>query len=156
MLLCAYVLLSTDAAALCNTWRHCCAENFVPVVVFCQCLSSCIGRFTSLQWRHNERDGVSNHQPHYSTTDEFLVQRDSDAENVSIWWRHHAEGEIMFNHDPQRDKRRNFDQNADIYRQENTFEKCHLRIVSHLFQSLMCSGIVTSFRESNFRHPMSW
>ena len=32
----------------------------------------------SLQWRHNERDGVSNHQPH-----------DCNAENVSIWWRHH-------------------------------------------------------------------
>ena len=62
-----------------------------------------------LQWRHNERDGVSDHQPHdcllnrlfrrvtglcegnSPVTDEFLTQRASNAENVSIWWGHHAE-----------------------------------------------------------------
>ena len=71
----------------------------------------------SLQWRHNERDGVSNHQPHdcllkhlfrrrskktsklratglcernSPVTGEFPAQRVSDAENVSIWWRHHV------------------------------------------------------------------
>ena len=70
-----------------------------------------------LQWRHNERDGVSNHQRldglfncflgHRSKkisklrvtglyegispiTGEFPSQRASNAENVSIWWRHHA------------------------------------------------------------------
>ena len=69
------------------------------------------------QWRHNEGDGVSNHQPHdcllnrlfrrrskktsklratglcdgnSSVTDEFPAQRTCNAENVSIWWRHHA------------------------------------------------------------------
>ena len=69
----------------------------------------------SLQWRHNGRDSVSNHQPHdcllnrlfrrRSTkisklrvtglcvgnspgTGEFPAQRASNAENVSIWWRH--------------------------------------------------------------------
>ena len=73
--------------------------------------------FTSMpqQWRHNGRDGVSNHQPHhfYATIyscadqgkyrssapvafvrgihrDEFPAQMTSNAENVSIWWRHHA------------------------------------------------------------------
>ena len=72
----------------------------------------------SLQWRHNERDGVSNHQPHdwllnlYSGADqrkpqssvslsfvreipratgEFPAQRASNAEKVSTWWRHHDE-----------------------------------------------------------------
>ena len=71
----------------------------------------------SLQWRHNERDGVSNHQPHdylldrlfrgrsknawklratclcegnSPVTGEFPTQRASSAENVSIWWRHHV------------------------------------------------------------------
>ena len=75
----------------------------------------------SLQWRHNERDGVSNHQPHdclfnrlfrhtwkktsklrvtvrvtglcegnSPLTGEFPSQRSSNAENVSIWWRHHV------------------------------------------------------------------
>ena len=73
-----------------------------------------------LQWRHNERDSVSNQQPHDCLlnclfrrwskktlklrvtglcvgnspgTGEFPVQVASNAENVSIWfwWRHHAE-----------------------------------------------------------------
>ena len=70
----------------------------------------------TLQWRHNDRDGISNHQPHdcllnrifrctskkiskllvtglcagnSPMTSEFPAQRDSNAENVSIWWRHH-------------------------------------------------------------------
>ena len=70
-----------------------------------------------LQWRHNGRDGVSNHQPHHCllnrlfrsrskkrsklfvtglctgnspVTGGFPVQMASNAENVSIWWRHHA------------------------------------------------------------------
>ena len=63
----------------------------------------------SLQWRHNGRDGVSNHQPHHCLLKrlfwrrskktsklrvtglcEFPAQGVSNAENVSIWWRHHA------------------------------------------------------------------
>ena len=71
-----------------------------------------------LQWRHNERDDVSNHQPHdcvlkrlfmrrsKKTSElrviglckgnspvpgEFPAQRASNAENVSIWWRHHSD-----------------------------------------------------------------
>ena len=66
----------------------------------------------TLQWRHNELDGVSNHQPDDCllnrlfkrrskktskfrvtglcvVTGEFPAQRASNAENVSIWWRHH-------------------------------------------------------------------
>ena len=70
-----------------------------------------------LLWCHNEHDGVSNHQPHHCllnrsfrrrskktsklhitslcagnspVTGEFPAQMASDAENVSIWWRHHA------------------------------------------------------------------
>ena len=70
----------------------------------------------SLRWRHNERDCVSNHQPHYCLlkrlfgrrskktsklrvtglcegnspeAGEFTAQRASNAENVPIWWRHH-------------------------------------------------------------------
>ena len=71
---------------------------------------------TTLYWRHNGRDSVSNHQPHDCLTnrlfkrrskktpklrvtglclgnspgtDEFPAQMASNAENVSIWWRHH-------------------------------------------------------------------
>ena len=71
----------------------------------------------SLQWRHNGHDGVSNHQPldcllnglfrrrskktaklrvtglcegNSPVTGEFPAQRASNAERVSIWWRHHV------------------------------------------------------------------
>ena len=72
----------------------------------------------TLQWRHNEHDGVSNHQPHdcllnclfgrrskktsklrvtglfvgnSPRTGEFPSQRGSKAENICIWWRHHEQ-----------------------------------------------------------------
>ena len=72
---------------------------------------------TSFQWSHNERVGVSNHQPYDCSlnrlfrhrskktsklrvtslcvrnspgTGEFPAQMASNAENVSIWWRHHV------------------------------------------------------------------
>ena len=71
----------------------------------------------SLQWSRNGRDSVSNHQPHdcllnrlfrsrskrtsrlrvtgpcawnSPVTGEFPAQMASNADNVSIWWRHHA------------------------------------------------------------------
>ena len=71
----------------------------------------------SLRWRHNGRDSVFNHQPHgcllnrlfrrrskktsklritglcagnSPVVGEFPSQRASNAENVSIWWRHHG------------------------------------------------------------------
>ena len=74
-------------------------------------------RGQSLQWRHNGRDGVSIHQPHdcllnrlfrptlkktsnprvtglcegnSPVTGEFPTQMASNAEIVSIWWRHHV------------------------------------------------------------------
>ena len=73
----------------------------------------------ALHWRHNENDGISNHQPHDCllkrlfkriskktsklrvtglcvgnslVTGEFNAQRASNAESVSIWWRHHGSG----------------------------------------------------------------
>ena len=77
--------------------------------------SKCV--FISLWWRHNECNGVWNHQPHdcllnrlfrcwskktsklrvtglcegnSPVTSEFPAQKASNAENVSIWWRHHV------------------------------------------------------------------
>ena len=71
----------------------------------------------ALQWRHNGRDGVPNHQPrdcllkrlfrrrsqktsklrvtglcagNSPVTGEFPAQMASNTENVSIWWRHHG------------------------------------------------------------------
>ena len=78
-------------------------------------------RRAPLQWRHTGPDGVSNHQPHHCllnrlfrrrsrktsmlrvtglcaenspVTGEFSVQMASGAQNVSIWWRHHARGVV--------------------------------------------------------------
>ena len=72
----------------------------------------------SLRWRHNGCDSVSNHQPrecllrrlirrtskktsklrvtglcagNSPETGEFPAQMASNAENVSIWWRHHVQ-----------------------------------------------------------------
>ena len=81
-----------------------------------------ICRYTiSLQWRHNGRDRVSNHLHPYClfnrlfrqrsketsklrvtgpragnspVTGAFHAQRASNAENVSIWWRHHDSRQI--------------------------------------------------------------
>ena len=71
----------------------------------------------SLQWRHNERDGLSIHQPYdcllnrllrrrstktsklrvtglcagnSPVTGEFPAQTASNAESISIWWRHNG------------------------------------------------------------------
>ena len=76
-----------------------------------------VSRVESLLWRHNGCDSVSNHQHHdclfnplirrrskktsklrvtglcagnSPETGEFPAQMASNAENVSIWWRHHV------------------------------------------------------------------
>ena len=60
-------------------------------------------RLGSLQWRHNERDGVTKHQPHYCLLIRLFKGRPKKisklrvtcicegnyAENVYILWRHH-------------------------------------------------------------------
>ena len=78
----------------------------------------------TLQWRHNEHDGVSNHRRNdcllnhlfrrrskktskrrgtglcsgnSPVTGEFPAQRASNAENISIWWRHHGYGTLLLN-----------------------------------------------------------
>ena len=80
-------------------------------------ISKSLALFISLQWCHNEHDGVSNHHPHECLlsrltrrtskkasnlrvsglcarnsplTGEFPAQMASNAENVSVGWRHHV------------------------------------------------------------------
>ena len=94
--------------------RHCCKQR-ASAIVRLQ-LWDLLYLF-SLQWRNNEPDGVSNHQSHDCllnglfrrrsknisklrvtglcagnsvVTGEFPAQMASNAENVSIWWRHHV------------------------------------------------------------------
>ena len=79
-------------------------------------ISCKVDAFSSLHWRHNGRDGVSNHrrlgcllnrlfgrrskktsklrvnglcEGKSPVTGEFTAQRAGNAEKVSIWWRHH-------------------------------------------------------------------
>ena len=79
-------------------------------------VNRCVRNLT-LRWRHNGCDSLSNHQPHHCLlnrlfrrrskktsklrvtglfagnspgTGEFSAQMASNAENVSIWWRHHG------------------------------------------------------------------
>ena len=93
---------------------YCTSQGFCKWVALCYVLLWFVT--ITLQWRHNGRDGVSNHQPHYCLlkrlfrrrskktsklrvtglcvgnspgTGEFPAQMASNAENVSIWWRHH-------------------------------------------------------------------
>ena len=82
-------------------------------------------KVTSLRWRHSGRDGVSNHQPrdcllnrlfrrrskktsklhvtglcagNSPVTGEFSAQMGSNAENISIRWRHHGNIGHYFHH----------------------------------------------------------
>ena len=78
----------------------------------------------TLWWRHNGRDSVSNHQPHDCLlkrlfrrrskktsklrvtglcvenspgTGEFPAQMANNADNISIWWRHHGQSNRFTN-----------------------------------------------------------
>ena len=71
--------------------------SYPSMVHWCKIITGCNSAFPLL-WRHNGR--VSNHQPHdcllnrYSDADQRKHQSSaslaSNAENVSIWWRHRA------------------------------------------------------------------
>ena len=98
-----------------SRWRQMCWRQIgnrlwaITMLALCEAIP--------LRWCHNERDGVSNHQHHDCSfnclfkahiketsklrvtglcagnspvTGEFPAQRASNAENVSIWWRHHT------------------------------------------------------------------
>ena len=98
-----------------STSNNACIGNFCACVFGCLYWSLIFSRAT-LRWRHNGFDSVSNHQPHHCLlnrlfrrrsketsklrvtglcaenspgTGEFSAQMASNAESVSIWWRHH-------------------------------------------------------------------
>ena len=112
--LCILVINEIDTANW-KTQYHtgaakCTSNHFHIGVCICRDFSR------TLRWRHNGNDSVSNHQPHHCLinrlfrriskktsklrvtglcagnspeTGEFPAQMASNAENVSIWWRHH-------------------------------------------------------------------
>ena len=104
-----------------SQYKEALASTALPIIKMRRSHDSLIfimGFPTPLLWRHNETDGVSNHQPHDCLLNrlfghwskktsklrvtglcagnspvpgEFPAQMASNAENVSVWWRHHAE-----------------------------------------------------------------
>ena len=100
---CPLTMPSTNAFAVlwprCH-WMYPLLELIQQFPLFHQSHIKC-----SLLWRHNGRGSVSNHQPQdclfnilfkriskktSKLTGEFPAQLASNAENVSIWWRHHV------------------------------------------------------------------
>ena len=106
--------LSTLVMRLLRSFWHKISETFSQTIQWCWTVTRY--RTQTLQWRHNERVGVSNHQPrdcllnrlckaqikktsklrvtgfcagNSPVTGEIPAQRASNAENVSIWRRHH-------------------------------------------------------------------
>ena len=97
-----------------NPWF---GESWTPESYCNIAIALSVDRNIPLQWRHNGHDSVSNHQPHDCLLNglfrrrskktsklrvtglcvgnspgsgEFPAQMASNAENVSIWWRHHV------------------------------------------------------------------
>ena len=83
------------------------------------CLFLLVGALQTLHWRHTERNGVSNHQPHECLLNRLFRHRckktsklcvtglcegnspmtgEFPAQKVSIWWRHN-EGRVMWSLD---------------------------------------------------------
>ena len=103
-------LMTSSCVGYVELWLHYIPRNIHTVNMFGW------GLVTTLRWRHNGRDSVSNQQPHDCLlnrlfrrrskktsklrvtglcvgnspgTGEFPAQMASNAENISIWWRHH-------------------------------------------------------------------
>ena len=104
-----------------GTHRYC--RRIISIIYVCS-----YHRLHSLQWRHNGPDSISNHQPHdclhnrvfrrrsketsklrvtglcagnSPETGEFPAQMASNAEKVSIWWRHHVvQGTVYIPREP--------------------------------------------------------
>ena len=100
-----------------DMWHHKAWPRLIQIMDCRQALTRCSDDLL-LQWSHNGHDGVSNHQPyhclltrlfsadqkkyqssaslalvqgiHRRPAGEFPAQMASNAENVSIWWRHHV------------------------------------------------------------------
>ena len=92
-------------------------DRHVAIMILAICTAALQEKRLTLHWCHNDHGGVSNHQPrgclinclirrrskktsklrvtgpcvgNSPGTGEFPAQMASNAENVSIWWRHHA------------------------------------------------------------------
>ena len=118
----------------------------------------------SLEWRHNEHDGVSNRRldclhnrllRHRSkktskvrvtglcegnppVTRGIPTQRASNAVNVCIWWRHHVK--MRINKDPKRT--RLLGSNPEIFR-------CHVQCIIDMWTAIMAISTLTHHESHN-------
>ena len=108
-----YYTMLENKTSMCDQYTKHATQVLLKVSI--KAHTNCCCRIT-LQWRHNGHDSVSNHQPNHCSfnrlfirrskktsklcvtglcagnspgTGEFTAQMSSNAENVSIWWRHH-------------------------------------------------------------------
>ena len=122
----------------------------------------------TLQWRHDERGGVSNHQPHDCLLNrlfrrrskktsklrvtglcagnspvigEFPAQMASNAENVSIWWRHHE-----FYKTCRPDGSRATDGRFDGQMPDRCNDKSPTALISRAFKGVQCNIISYWFK----------
>ena len=111
-----YVLSSKKYIKACHLTIYYKIDDDVIAHLVCSCKVKEWWTDMTLLCRHNEHDSVSNHQPHHCLlnrlfghrskktskprvtglcggnspgTGEFPAQKASNAENVTIWWRHH-------------------------------------------------------------------
>ena len=135
-----------------------------------------------LRWRHNGRDSVSNHQPQHFLpnrlfrrrsknksqlrvtglcvgnspgTGDFTAQMTSNAENVSIWWRHHvsvwqhrvhSHYNMSQNYTPTR--------NIRLYFAEKCKRNVHMNKKTH-FISALCSKFIIMNHEL-YHNLLTW
>ena len=100
-----------------NLITHIDDQRFGALIVEIKCIAINTSETSSLQWRHNERNGVWNHRclhclcnccfrrrskkisklrltglcaGNSPVTGEFPTRKTSNAENGAIWWRHYV------------------------------------------------------------------
>ena len=117
-------MIKTPITKICLKIAHLKSQSYLPGVKnLKKCFYAVRPHYVfSLQWRHNELTGVSNHQPqdcllsrlfgrrlkkssklrvtglckgNSPVTGEFPAQSACNADNVSIWWRHHESEQPM-------------------------------------------------------------
>ena len=146
------------------TWWHHGMETLSELSSTC----ACWGSLAALEWRHNGLNSVSNHQPHHCLlnrlfrrrskktsklrvtglcegnspgTGEFPAQMASNAENVSIWWRHHG-NPVMLSIDDLFDVSLNklpeqvslnklFNKQSSCWWFETPWRTCHLGVIDN-------------------------
>ena len=84
-------VLSSHDAAICRHWNDPMGCWLLPFFQFCLTQCACcvicpiyVKSWSPLQWRHNERDGVSNHQPYDCLLMRLFRQRSKKTSKLRV------------------------------------------------------------------------